>query len=608
MHRPLLAAPLIVALTSFVAMTAIAQEKLTRRFEKAANNPLVPLPKIVPAPAVNPTTLKKVELGKLLFFDPRLSADNTISCATCHDPRKAFGDAMPRSKGAGGKTLARNSPTLLNVGFHSSFFWDGRAASLEEQALGPIQSADEMNQDLRQLEQELNAIPGYVERFQDAFQQNPNRHGIAKALASFQRTLVTGPSAFDRFLMGDKDALSSEAKQGLEIFRGESGCVRCHKGPLLSDGKYYRLGVAYRDQGRAKVTGKKEDRFRFRTPSLRNVAETGPYMHDGSLKTLDDVVMFYYRSLPVIGPEGLDPDTEVLAGQSYSEMHLLVAFLKSLSGKVPEIAPPLLPSILESERDTSISPATQDDNGFLVHTIESPYQAQQTTVKVLLPKDIENGIPRAVVYVLPVEASDQTRYGDGLVEIKKHHLHQKHGAIFVAPTFADLPWYADHPTDSKIRQESYFLNVVVPFIEKTYPTLTNRDGRLLLGFSKSGWGAWSLLLRHPDTFGRAAAWDAPMMMDQPGKYGSGPIFGTQVNFEKYQISRLLEASAAKIGTRQRLILTGFGSFRREHEQVHGWMQGHKIPHEYRDGPQRKHDWHSGWVVEAVELLFNSVNK
>ena len=176
------------------------------------------------------------------------------------------------------------------MGHLATLFWDGRASSLEEQALVPIQSPVEMNQDLDELEAELAAIPGYVDKFKQVFGTKPNAAGIAKALAALQRTLLTEPSPFDRFLEGDKDALSPKAREGLELFRGEAGCVRCHNGPLLSDGQYYRLGVSYKDLGRAKVTGKREDRYRFRTPSLRNVAETGPYMHDGSQETLEDVV------------------------------------------------------------------------------------------------------------------------------------------------------------------------------------------------------------------------------------------------------------------------------------------------------------------------------
>lgn len=304
---------------------------------------LVRLPESVPAPKDNPTTSAKVALGKQLFFDPRLSGDNTISCATCHLPDKAFADGLPRAKGAGGKELARNTPTLLNVAFFERFFWDGRASSLEEQALEPIQSPDEMNQDLDELEKELGAVPGYVEQFRSVFGTDVTRDGIAKSLAAFQRTLVTGPSPFDRYLAGEEDALSYEAKQGLELFTGAAGCVRCHRGPLLSDGKFYRLGVSFDDEGRAAVTGKNEDTAKFRTPSLRNVAQTGPYMHDGSMKTLYQVVEFYYRNAPTTARNGLKPDIEPLLGQSYTEISALVAFLESLTGEAPKITPPKLP-------------------------------------------------------------------------------------------------------------------------------------------------------------------------------------------------------------------------------------------------------------------------
>lgn len=327
---------LAVCLIVFVSSLSAAEKP-------EAESELVPLPKTVTAPKDNPTTPAKVELGKKLFFDPRLSGDNTMSCATCHMPDKAYGDGLALSPGAEGKPLERHTQTCLNVGFFNTFFWDGRAASLEEQALGPIQSTVEMNQDLDALETELAAIPGYVTEFKEVFGTTPNKEGIAKALAAFQRTLVTEPSPFDRFLAGDKDALSAEAKRGLELFRGEAGCIECHHGTLLSDGKFYRLGVSFKDEGRAKITGKKEDRYRFRTPSLRNIAETGPYMHDGSQKTLDDVVTFYFRGIPDSGPDGLSLDTASLDGVSFSDIPPMVEFLKSLSGKAPKITPPKLP-------------------------------------------------------------------------------------------------------------------------------------------------------------------------------------------------------------------------------------------------------------------------
>jgi S-formylglutathione hydrolase FrmB len=204
--------------------------------------------------------------------------------------------------------------------------------------------------------------------------------------------------------------------------------------------------------------------------------------------------------------------------------------------------------------------------------------------------------------VLPVEAGTGNRFGDGLREVQKLGLPNRLGAVFVAPTFSHLPWYADHPTKLDIRQESYFLKVVVPFIEKTYPVQANSDGRLLLGFSKSGWGAFSLLLRHPDVFGKAAAWDAPLLMDKPGPYGSDAIFGTRANFERYQVTRLLARRAKELRKAKRLILLGYGNFRDQHQQAHALMDRLKVAHEYRDGPARKHEWGSGWVGEAVALL------
>jgi hypothetical protein len=238
----------------------------------------------------------------------------------------------------------------------------------------------------------------------------------------------------------------------------------------------------------------------------------------------------------------------------------------------------------------------------LVHTVASEYQAGETQVRVLIPERLEPGRRYPVVYVLPVEAANGRQYGDGLLEVQRHDLHNKFGLICVQPTFSDLPWYADHPTDRAIRQESYLLQAVVPFVEKTYPVQAVADGRWLLGFSKSGWGAFSLALRHPDRFGRAAAWDAPLSMTRPDRYGMGPIFGTQENFERYQISTLLKARAAMPEKLPRLILLGYDAFREQQAAIHVLMLELKIPHQYQDGPAQKHTWHSGWVEPAVRLL------
>jgi cytochrome c peroxidase len=266
-----------------------------------------------------------------------------MSCASCHLPEKAFTDGLRRAKGTGGKELSRNTPSLLNLASYTAYFWDGRAATLEEQALFPIQSVEEMNQDLDALEKELNAIPGYVAQFESVFGTRVARTHIAQALAAFERTLVSRDSPFDRYLAGDKNALSEEALQGWEIFRGEAGCIRCHSGPNLSDSKYYRLGISFRDPGRGGITGEKRDLYAFRTPGLRDVARTAPYMHDGSFETLYQVVEFYYRGVPVQSFDGSPLDVPPLLGQSYSEIPAVVAFLESLNGEIPRIIPPALP-------------------------------------------------------------------------------------------------------------------------------------------------------------------------------------------------------------------------------------------------------------------------
>lgn len=311
--------------------------------QEPGNKLSMALPPTAPSPADNPATPEKIALGKQLFFDPRLSGDNSKSCASCHLPEKAFSDALPRAKGLVGKELSRNTPTLLNVGFYSAYFWDGRAGSLEEQALFPIQSPDEMNQDLPALEKELNAIPGYVAQFEAVFGSPVTAANIAKALAAFQRTLVSGASPFDRYLAGDKSALSEEAQSGWELFRGAAGCIRCHNGPNFSDSKFYRLGTTFRDRGRGAITGEKRDFFAFRAPGLRDVARTAPYMHDGSMETLAQVVEFYYRGAPIQSPDGLPLDIAPLLGQSYSEISAIVAFLEALNGEIPQVSPPRLP-------------------------------------------------------------------------------------------------------------------------------------------------------------------------------------------------------------------------------------------------------------------------
>ena len=257
---------------------------------------------------------------------------------------------------------------------------------------------------------------------------------------------------------------------------------------------------------------------------------------------------------------------------------------------------------LPAKPEAEVSAGVTNDAGFVVHTVRSAFQAGETRIEVLLPKPFDPAKKYPVVYVLPVEPQGGERYGHGLREVQRTGLADKFRLICVAPTFSRVPWYADHPTDPAVRQESYLLRSVVPFVEQTYPTQGTAAGRWLLGFSKSGWGAWTLLLRYPHVFGQAAAWDAPLALAQPDRYGTAEIFATQENFDRYQPLKLLPSRAKELGGAPRLILLGYDNFRGEHQQAHAVLQTLAIPHVYRDGPKRPHVWGSGWVEEALTLL------
>jgi len=249
--------------------------------------------------------------------------------------------------------------------------------------------------------------------------------------------------------------------------------------------------------------------------------------------------------------------------------------------------------------DPAISDAIKADHGFVVHNVQSEFQAGTTQIFVRMPAKIRGG-PLLALYVLPVEAHDDKRWGDARAEIAKLDLASRHNVVCVFPTFSHLPWFADHASDPHIRQESYLLNVVLPFIERTYPVGTDRYARALLGFSKSGWGAWTLLLRHPDVFDKAAAWDAPMTMDVP-RYGMAPIVGTQENFERYRVTTLLRDRGKLLGGESRLMLAGWDFYRDQTVNAHRLMQQLKVPHVYRDGPQRRHHWNSGWMADLARF-------
>ena len=246
----------------------------------------------------NPLNEDKIELGQMLFFDQRLSADGTISCATCHLPQLAFTDGRQQSQGIGGQTGERNAPTLINRAFASKQFWDGRAASLEEQVKGPLISPTEMGMASHTIVvSRVTAITDYRKWFKKVFHSEISIDNLTKAIAAFERTLLSGNTKYDRFKAGDPQALSASEQRGLELFEGKARCNQCHSGFNFTDEEYHNIGVGWDKQridlGRYSVTSLQQDIGAFKTPTLREVARTAPYMHDGSMASLDEVIEFY---------------------------------------------------------------------------------------------------------------------------------------------------------------------------------------------------------------------------------------------------------------------------------------------------------------------------
>lgn len=285
-----------------------------------------------------------VELGSTMFFDPRLSRGDRISCATCHKPELGFGDGLVLSKGVHGNVLQRHTPHLVNLGAATSFFWDGRASSLEEQALMPIENPDEMDMPIDLLVVKLAAVPEYAAAFQRLY---PERglcgETIASALAAFQRTLVSQNSSFDRYMHGDRSALDAGALRGLGLFEGRAGCTRCHQGHDLTDRDFHNTGVVTDDLGRQALDRAgltREFQIRpypffathkaFKTPSLRNVSLTAPYFHDGSKATLQDVVRFYDKGGDSPDSRGRSLEVRPL-NLTDEEVADLVSFLEALT-------------------------------------------------------------------------------------------------------------------------------------------------------------------------------------------------------------------------------------------------------------------------------------
>lgn len=299
-------------------------------------------PARIPAPSGNAMTPARVRLGKKLFFDPRLSGSQTMSCASCHNPSLSWTDGNPVALGNGMKPLTRRTPTLLNVAWATSLFWDGRVKTLEEQALIPITAPAEMNGSLAMMTGRLQMIRGYKALFAAAYPGEPiSPPVVAKALAAFERSIVSGTAPFDRWVAGDERAISAEAKEGFRLFNGKARCADCHSTWRFTDDSLHDIGWrASADSGRARDERRVAALFAFKTPTLRNVVERSPYMHDGTAEDLEDVIEFYDR-----GGErrpSLSPKMHKLR-LTEDEEGSLMAFLRTLTSVDPTLTLPVLP-------------------------------------------------------------------------------------------------------------------------------------------------------------------------------------------------------------------------------------------------------------------------
>jgi cytochrome c peroxidase len=290
-------------------------------FWAGALTPPLGLDTYVPAPERNPITEAKARLGRELFQDPILSRDGSVSCASCHERERAFTDRHPLAVGIGQRKGSRRTPSIINRAFGKAFFWDGRTKTLEEQVLEPIRNPNEMDLAVEEALERLRQ-PHYAAKFQRVFGRPVNAEDLAFALATYVRTILSGESPYDRYVAGDRGALSAEAQAGLKLFRGKAGCVACHVGANFTDERLHNTGAGASDIER-----------RFKTPTLREVAVRAPYMHDGSMATLEEVIDFYDRGGKA--NPNLDPDIQELH-LSASEKRALIEFLRSLSGRVVE--------------------------------------------------------------------------------------------------------------------------------------------------------------------------------------------------------------------------------------------------------------------------------
>ncbi len=299
----------------------------------------------VPHPKTNPATPEKVVLGKTLFFDPRLSRSSSVSCATCHNPSLGWSDGLSRAVGFGMVPLSRRTPQVRNLAWGTAFQWDGRADSLEAQARMPITAPDEMNMSMDLIVERLKALPGYKQLFRDAFggEESIGARNVTAALATFQRTIVSGEAPFDRWIKGEEEAIGPDARRGFALFTGKANCAACHSGWRFTDDSFHDIGLrADDDLGRGKFVPPSVTamRYAFKTPSLRDLRMQGPYMHDGQLSSLDAVIEHYVKG----GERRPSLSFEMKPVElSVQERRYLTAFLESLAAEPSSLTLPQLP-------------------------------------------------------------------------------------------------------------------------------------------------------------------------------------------------------------------------------------------------------------------------
>ena len=304
------------------------------------------LPDEAPYPKGNKPNEARIELGKKLFFDPRLSGDGNMSCATCHNPALGWSDAQPTAKGVKSKVLGRASPTVINTGFNSIQMWDGRKKSLEDQAMGPMEATVEMNMDTKKLFRWLNSNKEYTSLFNKAYPgEKIAAPTVSKAIATYERTAISNNSNFDRWVKGDADAMTAKQVNGFKLFAGKAKCIACHSAPNFTDNGFHNIGLASwgkknPDMGRYAQRPLGLMKGAFKTPTIREINRTGPYFHDGSATTLKEVVQHYAKGGSV--KTNLSPSMEKIK-LSDSEINDVVAFMNALSSPYHAVSLPELP-------------------------------------------------------------------------------------------------------------------------------------------------------------------------------------------------------------------------------------------------------------------------